>query len=276
MTRIGLRGFARAVHIKVVAAGIGAAGIAVAGAANAADMPPLKAPVLHAPYNWSGCYVGGFFGWGVANDWNSTDLRNFSNTAASGTPGPGPSNWLFSLNSSPTGGGYLGCNWQPTPGGGFVFGIDGEGGYLQLSAPGAQPLTVVFPAVGGTTNITDAVKLGTGYGMVAGRVGYVFLEKIHIYGKVGVAFYNETSSIIDANLPGGPKIASGSKSQTPLAFGGGAEYPLTEHWIGKAEYLYFEKGSSYTATGVGVAAGFNWKEDPSTVQTFKLGAAYKF
>jgi opacity protein-like surface antigen len=41
-------------------------------------------------------------------------------------------------------------------------------------------------------------------------------------------------------------IASASKSQTPFAFGGGAEYPLTEHWIGKAEYLYFEKGGSYS------------------------------
>jgi opacity protein-like surface antigen len=276
MLRNGPWGAARAARAKLIAAGIAAAGTAVAGVASAADMPPLKAPAIKAPYNWSGCFVGGFFGWGDANDWRSTDLGNFANTPAANAPGPGTGTWLFSLNDTPTGGGYVGCQWQPTPGGGFVFGVEGEGGYLNLIGPGQQPLAVVFPNVGGPTNITDLAKIGSGYGLVAGRVGWVFFEKIHVYGKVGVAFYNESSVITDANLPGGPVIARGSKSQTPLAWGGGAEYPLTEHWIGKAEYLVFERGSSYTAVGVGPAAGFSWKEDSATVQTFKLGAAYKF
>jgi outer membrane immunogenic protein len=246
-------------------AGLAAIGSGDIGRAHAADMA-VKAPMAKSPYNWSGCYVGGYVGWGAANDWHSTDVNNFSG-------GAGEPNWLFSLNSSPTGGGYVGCNWQPMPGGGLVLGIEGEGGYLHISGPGAQPLAGL---VGGTTNITDFAKIGTGYGMVGGRVGWVFLEKIHIYGKVGVAFYNESSVITNANLPGGPVIATGSKSQTPLAFGGGVEFPLSEHWIGKAEYLAFEKGSSYTAVGVGAGAGFNWKEDPSAVQTAKIGAAYKF
>jgi outer membrane immunogenic protein len=266
MRTIGLRGFARAAQVRLAAAGfVAAAGVAFVGAASAADMLPLKAPAMKAPYSYSGCYVGGYFGWGDANSWRTTDQRNFN---------PGAVNpWEFSLNDSPLGGGYVGCNWQPTPGGGFVLSLEGEGGYLNLSAPGQQ---LTFGGLG-ASNVTDFSKIGSSYGLVAGRIGWVFLEQIHIYGKVGVAFLDDSSRIVSNTAPFVGVVASSSKSQTPLAFGGGAEYPLTEHWIGKAEYLVFEKGSDYVSTS-GVIGGrtFTWNESPSTVQTFKLGAAYKF
>src|SRR5579872_97790 len=88
MTKLGQWGFLRAV--RMTAAGLAAAGLASVGAASAADMLPIKAPAYKTPYNWSGCYVGAYFGWGIANDWHSTDVNNFGGTAASGTPGPGP------------------------------------------------------------------------------------------------------------------------------------------------------------------------------------------
>jgi len=264
MRTIALSGFARVAQVKLAAAGLAAAGMAFVGAASAADMLPLKAPVVQAPYNWSGCYVGGYFGWGDANQWTTTDQRNFN---------PGAVNpWQFSLNDSPLGGGYVGCNWQPTPGGGFVLSVEGEGGYLNLSAPGQQ---LTFGGLG-ASNVTDFSKIGSSYGLVAGRIGWVFLEKIHIYGKVGVAFLTDSSSIVSNTAPFVGVVATSSKSQTPLAWGGGAEYPLTEHWIGKAEYLVFEKGSDYMSSGVVGGRTFTWNESPSTVQTFKLGAAYKF
>ena len=264
MRTIGLRGFARAAKVKLAAAGLAAAAVVSGGAASAADLP-MKAPVMHAPYNWSGCYVGGYFGWGDANNWRTTDQRGFN---------PGAVNpWEFSLNDSPLGGGYVGCNWQPTPGGGFVLGVEGEGGYLNLSAPGQQLTTGGL----GASNVTDFSKIGSSYGLVAGRVGWVFLEKIHVYGKVGVAFLTDSSSIVSNGPPFVGAVATSSKSQTPLAFGGGAEYPLTEHWIGKAEYLVFEKGSDYMSSSGAIGGRtFSWNESPSTVQTFKLGAAYKF
>jgi outer membrane immunogenic protein len=266
MTISGLWAFARAAHTKAIAGGLVAMGVAAAGAASAADMLPAKAPAAQAPYNWSGCYLGGYFGWGTANNWQSTDNTGFNPN--------GINPWQFSLNSTAIGGGYAGCNWQPSPGGGFVLGLEGEGGYMQLSIPGQQ---LTFGGLG-ASNVSDAVKMGTGYGLIAGRLGWVFLEKIHVYGKVGVAFFNDSSSIVNGNPALGPVgvVATGSKSQTPLAFGGGAEYPLTQHWIGKAEYLVFEKGSSYTAVSTIPGRAPTWTEDPSTVQTFKLGAAYKF
>jgi len=70
--------------------------------------------------------------------------------------------------------------------------------------------------------------------------------------------------------------ATGSKSQTPLAVGGGAEYALWDHWTGKFEYLFFDHGSSYNACGVSAGQTFCWKQDPSTAHVVKFGLNYKF
>ena len=100
---------------------------------------------------------------------------------------------MFSLGAEPTGGGYAGCNWQPTPGGGFVLSLEAEGGYMNMRGIQTQ-----YQA----GNVSDLVHVGSGYGVVAGRVGWVFLEKILVYGKVGVAFYDENSTISGTNVAG--------------------------------------------------------------------------
>jgi outer membrane immunogenic protein len=206
------------------------------------------------PYNWSGCYVGGSVGWATANEWKSTDLNGF----ASGTVSP----WDFSLGNEAIGGGTLGCNWQANNR--LVLGIEGEGGFLKVEGPAPQPL-----AGGGFGSVSDAAKIGTGYGLIAGRIGAAF-DRLLLYGKIGVAFYHTTSTITDANTPG--FVATGSKSQTPFAVGGGIEYAMWDHWMGKVEYVFFDRGSAFNACG----QGFCWKQDLSAVHTFKVGVNYKF
>jgi hypothetical protein len=57
---------------------LAAVGVVDVGAGRAADLP-VKAPLKSvAPYNWTGCYVGGFVGWAAANQWMSTDLNGFA------------------------------------------------------------------------------------------------------------------------------------------------------------------------------------------------------
>lgn len=236
-----------------------AASVALVGAASAADLgtkPLLKAPPMVRVYSWTGCYVGGFAGWSVANKWQSADSNGY-NTANGGV-----SPWDLSLDSNVLGGGTLGCNWQPTSW--LVLGIEGEGGYLHNSGNLNQPLNV-----GGPGNLNDGVKVGDTYGLVAGRVGVAF-DRLLIYGKLGVAFYDSTATVTDSNAP--RFAATGSKSQDPFAFGGGGEYAIFDHWTGKAEYMYFEKGSSFNAT----SGAFNFLQTPSPIQTFKIGLNYKF
>jgi outer membrane immunogenic protein len=251
----GLNGLALAATV-----GLAAIGVLDAGAVRAADMA-VKAPRLKAaaPYNWTGCYVGGYVGWGAANEWKSTDLNGFP----SGVGGVNP--WDFSLGNEATGGGTLGCNWQANNW--LVLGIEGEGGFLKVEGSGLQLQPVAGSVSGGS--VSDTAKVGTGYGLIAGRVGVAF-DRLLVYSKIGVAFYDTAATITDANTPG--FVATGSKSQTPFAVGVGGEYAIWDHWSGKAEYVFFDHGTSFNACG----QGFCWKQDPSTVHTFKVGLNYKF
>jgi outer membrane immunogenic protein len=241
--------------------GLAAVGVINVSAGRAADLP-VKAPAPKtAAYSWTGCYIGGFAGWGQANDWNSTDLNGYNPAGANP--------WEFSLNTSVIYGGTAGCNWQaPMYVGPLqpVLGIEGEGGFMGLSvAPFAQPFPVAVG--GGPTTVSDAAKIGNGYGVVASRIGLAF-DRLLVYGKVGVAFYDATATITDTSNPG--FFATGSKSVSTLAFGAGAEYAMWDHWTGKAEYLAFD-GTSFNACNA-----FCWKQNTGLVSTFKLGLNYKF
>jgi outer membrane immunogenic protein len=239
-----------------LAATIGLAAVTVidVGAGQAADLP-AKAPVKAvAPYSWTGCYVGGYVGWAAANQWTSTDLNGFA-------PG-GVSQWDFSLGNEGLGGGTLGCNWQANNW--LVVGIEGEGGFLHVEGSGPQPLIG-----GGLGSVSDTAKIGTGYGLVAGRVGAAF-DRLLLYTKLGVAFFDSGATVTDTNTPG--LVATGSKFQSPFTVGGGAEYAMWDHWTGKFEYMFVERGSSFNACG----GAFCWRQDPSTTHIVKVGLNYKF
>jgi outer membrane immunogenic protein len=255
MQRI-LSGLARA-----AGAALGVAGWACG--VSAADLP-VKAPPAKLPYNWTGCYLGGTLGWGAADRWNTRDVGN-----AAGTPfNPGAVNpWPYSLNSNWNAGGTIGCNWQPSRVG-LVVGVEGEGGYWRISGGAGQP-----PGPGGFSGVSDNIRTSDGYALVAGRVGWAFLDTILLYGKVGVAFFDENSHIVD---PLAGLVATGARAQSPLAYGGGVEYGFDIHWSGKAEFMWFEPGSTYAVCGSGAGGTFCWKEEPSPIYIFKLGLNYKF
>jgi outer membrane immunogenic protein len=241
------------------------AGLSIVGSAGAADL--AVAPARAAPFSWTGCYVGGFAGWATANTWTATDLGSGATPLFIPAPA-GTGQWSYSENTSFLGGGTVGCNYQPWAGSGFVIGAEGEAGYLSLSASSSEP---------NQATLISTSKMGTGYGLIAGRLGWAFYERILLYGKAGVAFYDTSAGIINPN--GADAVtASGSKSQTPLAVGGGVEYAMSDHWTGKAEYTFLAAGSSYNICGVDAALGQNfcWRQDPSSIHLVKFGLNYKF
>jgi outer membrane immunogenic protein len=256
---------------RIALAALTLAGVAmgVVGSAGAADM---TAPVRAAPFSWSGCYVGGFTGWATANTWTSTDLGSIGSGGTFAHYSAAGPTWSYSENSSFTGGGTAGCNWQPWAGGGLVLGLEAEGGYFQLSGSALQPNS--FDVIGSS-------KLGSGYGLIGGRIGWAFFERLLFYGKAGVAFYNTSASVTDSTAsPGHPDTiaATGSKSQSPFAVGAGLEYAMTDHWTGKAEYMFLDGGSSYNACGTDSIFGqtFCWTQAPSPIHLVKFGVNYKF
>jgi outer membrane immunogenic protein len=248
------------------------AGLGMIGSADAADM---SVPVRAAPFSWSGCYLGIYGGWATANTWTTTDLGN-SAIGLYNRFGVNP--WSYSENTSFAGGGTVGCNYQPWAGSGFVLGVEGEGGYFSLSASTVQPNPV---NITGSQSVIASSKMGSGYGLIAGRIGWTFYERILLYGKVGVAFYDSSATVSDTTrtaLINDTITATGSKSQTPLALGGGVEYAMSDHWTGKAEYMFLDSSSSYATCGVDsrFSQSFCWQQAPSPIHLVKFGVNYKF
>jgi outer membrane immunogenic protein len=257
---------------RIALASVMLAGAAI-GAVTPASAADMSVPVRAAPYNWSGCYVGGYGGWATANTWTSTDIGSIGQGGTFrlyNSVGANP--WSYSENSSFLGGGTVGCNWQPWVGSGLVLGLEGEAGYFQLSASALEPNSV---------DVIGSSKIGSGYGLIAGRLGWAF-DRLLVYGKLGVAFYDTTAAVTDSHGGPGPfgdtVAATGSKSQSPFTVGGGLEYAMWDHWTGKAEYMFVDGGSSYNACGVdaNVHQTFCWTQTPSAIHLVKFGLNYKF
>src|SRR3954463_7538893 len=114
--------------------------------ASAADMavkapPPAPLPVI---YDWSGFYIGANGGWGESrNCWGVVPLAGV--TIADGC----------ASRSGGVFGGQLGYRWQS---GQFVFGLEGQGDWADLSGSRISPN---FPAFSTGVRV-DALGLITG------------------------------------------------------------------------------------------------------------------
>jgi hypothetical protein len=163
--------------------GFATVGVIDVGAGRAAELPgKAPPPKVVTTYSWTGCYVGAYVGWAAQNQWAATDLD--------GLAPAGVSQWDFSPGNEGIGGGTAGCNWQANNW--LVLGIEGEGGFLHVEGSGPQPLIVVPPG-GGFGSVSDTSRIGTGYGLVGGRVGVAF-DRLLLYTKFGVAFFDSAAT----------------------------------------------------------------------------------
>jgi outer membrane immunogenic protein len=258
-----------------------AALFALCGSATAADLPAYtKAPIVAAPiFNWSGAYIGAYLG-GAAADRNavSTEPQTslgvttpiaFYNTSAF--------NNNYSLNNTFIGGGTVGINYQPS-GSGWVIGVEGEVGYLNLKRTVVDINPVPAGAPGGDS--TDRTQIGEVYGVFAGRVGYAF-DRVLFYGKGGAAFVDKTARFSDGCSVAPCSATTLTTGTTGAQFtwtaGGGIEYAITDNWSVKGEYLYLATRESYSYSGY-TSAGVSYTSfhtDPG-VHTGKIGLNYRW
>jgi outer membrane immunogenic protein len=204
-----------------------AAALALAGAvgtASAADLarrppppPPTKAPVIVAPYNWTGFYVGinGGFDWGHSK-WD-------------GLPE------TFNVNGGMVGG-QLGYNWQF---GQFVYGIEGDGDWTGLRGNAANFGNCPF-----TFCKTKSDFLAT----ARGRLGFA-ADRWLPYVTGGLAVGNIRASV--------PDFAGIDKTNAGWTVGGGLEVALSGNWTAKAEYLHVDLGNADCSVQCGLPAGNN-------------------
>jgi len=191
-------------------------------AANAADMP-TKAPLLKAPpvvsYDWTGAYIGGYFGDAISNAKVHTD---------------GLASGIADLNEKGvTVGGTAGYNWQFYSR--FLVGAEIDFGWLSLNRSIMQ--------------WNDFVNLGENVdwnGTARLRVGYVTGPSL-LYVTGGGALVHTRDSF-GGTATAGPTMDSAIRSGWTA--GGGIETRLSRSWTAKTEYLYMNVGQSNFGSNV--------------------------
>jgi outer membrane immunogenic protein len=212
------------------------------GAAEAADLPAPPAPVAYAPpvYNWTGIYVGAHLGGGFSHS-SWTDAFTGANDTFN--------KWGF------LGGAQVGANYQFNR---LVAGIEGDFSWTGLKGAG---LDSIGDSIGTKVNFTSAVT---------GRIGAAF-DRLLVYGKGGVAFANDQSSLTD--LAG--NNASTTFIRTGWTVGVGAEYALDDNWSARLEYDYLGFGSQALSFSTPLLPAYTSSANLN-VQEVKAGINFRF
>ena len=156
---------------KFLLATVGLIALGMAAPASAADMavkarPP--APVLAPIYDWTGFYIGANGGWGQSNS-----CLNFD--------GFGLTDIVDGCRSRSGGllGGQIGYRWQASQ---WVFGLEAQGDWADLSHTRLSPFFDPFSGVGAISTRTKT----DGIGLFTGQIGYAWNQAL-FYVKGGAA-----------------------------------------------------------------------------------------
>jgi outer membrane immunogenic protein len=225
------------------------------------------APVDYLPI-WPGFYVGGHAG----GAWGDTGVNDTFTYV-------GDPNFNRSLGGTGfIGGGQAGYNFQR---GRFVFGVEGDLGYLGLNGSKSASFSEgrcsrtysdgsTVPYSGQYCDVNAKYSSSGGlYGDLTGRLGYT-VDRALFYAKGGLAFldadfkanYAGGNCTFDRNGCGGTKNVPStfnfahSDTLAGWTIGAGLEYALNPSWSLKAEYQHFDFGSmSYSYSGTYVIPG---------------------
>ena len=218
-----------------------AALLALAAPAAAADIQPrtyTKAPAYTPPqaiYNWTGFYIGGHVGGAFAGDdtFQSSDARFLGGVQ-------GGFDYQFATNG--------------------VMGVEAQYSWMNSNNTG-----VPFPGGGLITSNNNQL------GSVTGRVGYTWGPGL-LYAKGGYAWRNDPNVGVSVN--GSPvAFTTDGNHKDGWTVGAGLEYMFAPNWSAKAEYQYYNFGSTTFTSGPADVVGVRGREDEHTV---KVGVNYRF
>jgi outer membrane immunogenic protein len=209
------------IHNHVVRAGLN-----YSFGAPGADYP-MAAPAPSA--NWSGFYVGGNAGYGIAAN-------------ASGFVAQKPLIVYDTFDLVPRGaiaGGQIGFNWQFAPM--WVAGIEAD---IQGSGQSARAncVTGCIPPPAPSAFLTQVDQTLSWFGTVRGRLGWTNGATL-FYGTGGWAIGRITETLTTDLNAGGIYKAAFAYTRSGWTAGGGIETQLGNGWSAKAEYLYVDLGT---------------------------------
>ena len=251
--------------------------LATSGSALAADLATKKAPPAPLPTPmWKGFYVG----LNAGGIWSNSGSSNVTTYPVLSTLASDPANTSYysslngSLNIGSTngfiGGGQLGYNWQPGYlNNNLVFGFEADIQGVISTGRTTRTFSNIAP-VGNGGRVLNSMNANGNmdfFGTVRGRLGYLVMPTLLVYGTGGLAYGNVSYSVNLAqyglNSTGAlNQLAVGSNYysnvQVGWTAGGGAEWMFMPNWSAKVEYLYYDLGGNslaVTTTGGRVGLG---------------------
>jgi outer membrane immunogenic protein len=182
------------------------AGSSAYGADLARPAPAYKAPPAAAPaVSWTGCYIDGGVGYGMADVRHHVDATGFGPITTD--VDSGGEGWLGRVGA--------GCDYQISR---FVVGVFGDYDFSNINGTWADPLFV-----SGAGNNSSAWAVG-------GRIGYLVTPSLLTY--VDGGYTQMTSDQVSLNLaivgiPPATGLVIPSNTFSGWFIGGGTEYALT-------------------------------------------------
>jgi outer membrane immunogenic protein len=259
-----------------------------------------KAPIagLTSADYWTGFYVGGHLGGGLAQKkWNDlTPIDPLNNPTFTGT---NPQDMGSHNATGLLGGIQAGYNWQFAH---WIVGVEGQYSFADLTGDHQNTFTAAAGVPNFFTSGTQVASLATridGVGTIAGRIGYAsdLIDRTMFYVKGGAAYardrYTEgtqTSLLVCINNPplncaagGFTGLFSASQDRWGWMGGVGLEYGLTQNWSAKVEYDFLGFGTknvnmpgTLCSAGVCVAVPNQTVAIDQNVQLLKFGVNYHF
>jgi outer membrane immunogenic protein len=244
------------------------------GTASSADLPArtyTKSPAMVAEpvYGWTGFYIGVNGGYG----WKDPTVSYAPNDPGSvaGCTGFALATCIPHASFNTQGGlagGQIGYNWQINPN--WLVGVETDFDWARINGSGISNFSLDSYGLGAFTATETVRSLGT----FRGRIGFIPVAPLLIYGTGGLAYGNVSKSAV---MPGGKfgfsgdtmggfsygcgtftgmaNCFSGASSETMVGWtvGAGGEYKLASNLSLKAEYLYVDLGRS---TAINTTATF--------------------
>lgn len=230
---------------------------------------PEVAPML----SWTAFYVGanGGYGWG--------------NPSVNFYPLPNPVRFVnlrpATLNPDLTGGtagGQLGFDWQA--GSWLVLGLKFDMDWSGLTGSAVRSPIVQNSGVNFNGGSLSASTNLNWFGNLLGRIGFLPIEELMIYGTGGLAFGNVAENTVTDFTPHGTARYPGSLNRDLVgwAAGAGVEWLMMSHLSVGAEYLYNSlENDSVVANPIRPNPPFQMQYNYQlTYQTVELFVNYRF
>lgn len=243
-------------------------------AADMAARPYAKAPAIVAPvYNWTGIWISGGFGYGLAQYQHSENNIAAPFALVSTGQDAGGKGWLGKVG--------IGYDYQfAGPMGSWVAGVFADADWSNISGQYSINTGGVPGALIAASNLTGSFRNDYSWA-VGGRIGYVALPGLLTYFNGGYTqAHYEGTNFFNSTTPATPLatgIVSGSRTRDGWFVGGGTEYAVSQlpglFW--KNEVRFSDLGNETntlvcnTALGCGLGAGGNVLTQTSRVYSQK-------